>query len=77
MDGCASVEISKVYSLEEQVLWGRTGVMGELHGVCRALGPSVERGPAGTWKFRILAENTLEDNISGSGVETLGMDEIV
>lgn len=23
------------------------------------------------------AENTLEDNISGSGVETLGMDEIV
>lgn len=51
--------------------------MGELYGVCRVLGFFVERGLVGIWKFRILVENILEDNILGFGVEILGMDEIV
>lgn len=50
-----------IYRDKEDVQHGKTGFMGqnwshefELYGICRALGLSIEREPAGTWKFSIL-----------------------
>lgn len=50
----------------------------ELYGVCSALGHFMEKWPAGTGQFSILdLRNSLENNITGFGVETLEVDKLV
>lgn len=61
-----------------QVVRTRVGVMSELYGVCSALGHFMGKGPAGTGQFSILdLRNSLENNITGFGVETLEVDKLV
>lgn len=55
VSNCALIETRKVYSMEGQVLRGRIGVMSLSCKECgRFWGLSMEREPAGTWKFSIL-----------------------